>query len=197
MRCAALRQGADPQTTGIGCSPEQAQKIIELRPYTSVEDLNTRLGQGKKKAGPAGISPRMFVDSATIFQGYGRVDSILEDCEGIGAELKKEIAGWTLGNAAANGKPKGKQRDTNETSRDSSVSTEEGALTLTHISAPAHKPKYYMTTQPSILKPGVTLKEYQMIGVNWLSLLYQKGLSCILADEMGEWSSRSALSRTC
>ncbi|RDX55004.1 hypothetical protein OH76DRAFT_1452755 [Lentinus brumalis] len=168
-----------------GCSPEQAQKIIELRPYTSVEDLNTRLGQGKKKAGPAGISPRMFVDSATIFQGYGRVDSILEDCEGIGAELKKEIAGWTLGNAAANGKPKGKQRDTNGTSRDSSVSTEEGALNLTHISAPAHKPKYYMTTQPSILKPGVTLKEYQMIGVNWLSLLYQKGLSCILADEMG------------
>ncbi|KAI0704996.1 SNF2 family N-terminal domain-containing protein [Cerioporus squamosus] len=168
-----------------GCSPEQAQKIIELRPYTSVEDLNTKLGQGKKKAGPAGISPRMFADSATIFQGYGRVDSILEDCEGIGAELKKEIARWSHGKATANGKAKGKQRDPNGTSRDSSVSAEEGALTLTHMSAPDHKPKYYMTVQPSLLQPGVTLKEYQMIGVNWLSLLYQKGLSCILADEMG------------
>lgn len=130
----------------------------------------------------------MFVDSATIFQGYGKVDSILEDCENIGASLKKEIAGWSHGKVAANGTVKGKQREANGTSRDSSVSGEEGAITLTHITAPDHKPKYYMTTQPSLLQPGVTLKEYQMIGVNWLSLLYQKGLSCILADEMGEWS---------
>ena len=74
---------------GTGCSPAQAEKIIELRPFVSIEDINTKLGQGKKKAGPAGISPRMFEDSATIFKGYGKVDSILQDCEGIGAELKK------------------------------------------------------------------------------------------------------------
>ncbi|KAI8993112.1 SNF2 family N-terminal domain-containing protein [Trametes punicea] len=162
-----------------GCTPEQAKKIIELRPYKSVEDLNTKLGQGKKKAGPAGISPRMFEDSAAIFEGYGRVDSILEDCEGIGAELRKEIASWTKA------KSKGKARDTDANSRDSSASAEDGAISLTHLELPEHKPKYFMTSQPSLLKPGVVLKEYQMIGVNWLSLLYQKGLSCILADEMG------------
>ncbi|EJF65407.1 hypothetical protein DICSQDRAFT_51421 [Dichomitus squalens LYAD-421 SS1] len=163
-----------------GCTPAQANKIIELRPFTSVDDLNAKLGQGKKKAGPAGISPRMFEDSATIFEGYGRVDSILEDCEGIGAELKKEIASWTHGKSA-----KGKQRELAQASRDTSVATEDGAITLTHVEVPAQKPKYYMTTQPSLLQPGVTLKEYQLIGVNWLSLLYQKRLSCILADEMG------------
>ncbi|KAI0743919.1 SNF2 family N-terminal domain-containing protein [Daedaleopsis nitida] len=159
-----------------GCSPEQAKKIIELRPFTSVEDLNTKLGQGKKKAGPAGISPRMFEDSATIFQGYGKVDSILESCEGIGTELKKEIASWNHGKS--NAQTKGKQRD-------DPVATDDGALALTQLSPATHKPKYYMTTQPSLLVPGVTLKEYQMIGINWLSLLYQKRLSCILADEMG------------
>ncbi|KAI0355573.1 hypothetical protein OH77DRAFT_1479228 [Trametes cingulata] len=162
-----------------GCTPEQAKKIIELRPFKSVEDLNTKLGQGKKKAGPAGISPRMFEDSAAIFEGYGKVDSILEDCEGIGAEIRKEIASWTKA------KSKGKERDAAATSRDSSVSGDDGALSLTHLEMPAHKPKYFMTSQPALLKPGVKLKEYQMIGVNWLSLLYQKGLSCILADEMG------------
>ena len=167
-----------------GCSPEQAKKIIELRPFTSVEDLNAKLGQGKKKAGPAGISPRMFEDSATIFQGYGKVDSILESCEKIGVELRKEISSWH--HSKANGLTKGKQREAaSSSSRDPSESTEDGALTLTHLSAPNHKPKYYMTVQPSLLQPGVTLKEYQMIGVNWLSLLYQKRYSCILADEMG------------
>ena len=166
----------------VGCTPEQANKIIELRPFTSVDDLNAKLGQGRKKAGPAGISPRMFEDSAAIFEGYGRVDSILEDCEGIGAELKKEIASWTRTKSV-----KGKQREIVQASRDTSVATDDGAIALTHVEVPAHKPKYYMTTQPSLLQPGVTLKEYQMIGVNWLSLLYQKRLSCILADEMGEW----------
>ena len=169
-------------TSRLGCTPMQANKIIELRPFTSVEDLNTKLGQGKKKAGPAGISPRMFEDSAAIFEGYGRVDSILADCEGIGADLKKEIASWTHGSKSA----KGKQRELAENSRDSSVSAEDGAVMLTHVALRAHKPKYYMTSQPSSLQPGVVLKEYQMIGVNWLSLLYQKRLSCILADEMGE-----------
>nr|VWO95023.1 Uncharacterized protein [Ganoderma boninense] len=164
-----------------GCTPAQANKIIELRPFTSVEDLNTKLGQGRKKAGPAGISPRMFEDSAAIFEGYGRVDSILEDCEGIGADLRKEIASWSHSKSA-----KGKQRELAENLRDSSASGEDGAITLTHVANPAHKPKYYMTSQPSSLQPGVILKEYQMIGVNWLSLLYQKRLSCILADEMGE-----------
>ncbi|KAI0819976.1 SNF2 family N-terminal domain-containing protein [Trametes gibbosa] len=162
-----------------GCSPEQAKKIIELRPFQSVEDLNAKLGQGKKKAGPAGISPRMFEDSAAIFEGYGKVDSILEDCEGIGAELRKEIASWTTA------KSKGKARDVPDASRASSVSVDDGAINFTHLELPDHKPKYFMTTQPATLKPGVKLKEYQMIGVNWLSLLYQRGLSCILADEMG------------
>ncbi|KAH9858822.1 SNF2 family N-terminal domain-containing protein [Lenzites betulinus] len=162
-----------------GCSPEQAKKIVELRPFQSVEDLNTKLGQGKKKAGPGGISPRMFEDCAAIFEGYGKVDSILEDCEGIGAELRKEIASWTAA------KSKGKARDVADASRASSASLDEGAISFTHLELPDHKPKYFMTTQPATLKPGVKLKEYQMIGVNWLSLLYQRALSCILADEMG------------
>ncbi|KAI0769720.1 SNF2 family N-terminal domain-containing protein [Trametes elegans] len=165
-----------------GCTPIQAKKIIELRPFKSVEDLTAKLGQGKKKAGPAGISPRMFEDSAAIFEGYGKVDSILADCEDIGAELRKEISSWTKG------KSRGKAHNvmTNgANSRDSSVVGDEGAINFTHLEMPEHKPKYFMMSQPSLLSPGVKLKEYQLIGVNWLSLLYHKGLSCILADEMG------------
>ena len=154
----------------------QAAKIIELRPYVSIEDFNTKLGQGKKRAGPAGISPRMFEDSTEIFKGYGKVDNILEDCENIGNSLKKEISSWS------HEKVKSKEAEAGS-SRNSPDSGSDGALSLTHVQG--HKPKYYMTAQPSLLLEDVKLKEYQMIGVNWLSLLYQKSLSCILADEMG------------
>lgn len=44
-----------------------------------------------------------------------------------------------------------------------------------------------MTKAPALLANGVQLKDYQLLGVSWLNLLKRKGLSCILADEMGEW----------
>lgn len=49
-----------------------------------------------------------------------------------------------------------------------------------------HKiPHKYFSKAPSLLSPEVKLQEYQQVGINWLSLLYERKLSCILADEMG------------
>lgn len=173
-----------------GCSAEQAAKIIELRPFASTTDLKGRLNQGKKKAGPAGISPRLFEDCTQIFAGIGAVDSVLEDCERIGRQLKAAIASWSTSS------PKGKEKEGSSaslsSSRDSSVLAlgddvvEDGALSLRSF-APnsSKKPAGFLTNQPSLLAEGVQLKEYQLLGVNWLALLHRKRLSCILADEMG------------
>ncbi|KIO25317.1 hypothetical protein M407DRAFT_210695 [Tulasnella calospora MUT 4182] len=38
---------------------------------------------------------------------------------------------------------------------------------------------------PSRTGPDVQLKDYQLLGVNWLNLLWTRRMSCILADEMG------------
>ena len=35
------------------------------------------------------------------------------------------------------------------------------------------------------MSPDTVLKDYQLVGLNWLALLFDKQLSCILADEMG------------
>lgn len=167
-----------------GCTPEQANTIIGLRPFDSTEDLNVKLGQGKKKAGPAGISSRMFEECTKIFKGYGAVDSILEDCEQIGATLRTAIAAWTT----TPSKGKGKHKE-NTTSADLAGldEVEDGALSLRSIEPlKDQKPKDFLTTQPSLLSSDVVLKEYQLLGVNWLRLLYRSKLSCILADEMGE-----------
>ncbi|PCH43660.1 hypothetical protein WOLCODRAFT_75036 [Wolfiporia cocos MD-104 SS10] len=161
-----------------GCTVAQAKKIIELRPFSSVDDLKSRLGQGRKKAGPAGISPKMFEDAAAIFEGYWKVDSILEKCEKTGTELKAEILSWTNGDKA--------EGTSSDRSTPLPSDPNAGALSLTSQAVRADgKPSYYLTSQPALLKEGVELKDYQMVGVNWLNLLYRKRLSCILADEMG------------
>lgn len=44
----------------------------------------------------------------------------------------------------------------------------------------------YIREQPAMLSKGTVLKDYQLLGVNWLNLLFTKKIGCILADEMGE-----------
>ncbi|KAF8444561.1 SNF2 family N-terminal domain-containing protein [Boletus edulis BED1] len=155
-----------------GCSSEQADKIISLRPFTSVDDVVVKLDQGRKKAGPAGISPRLFEDCQRVLGGYGAVDSVLEKCERIGASLHAAIASWS--SDGVNNKGKGKEDMTDE--------AEEGSLGLKSVKSAT---KEYFAKQPAMLTPGVTLKDYQLLGINWLYLLYKQEYSCILADEMG------------
>ncbi|KAG2059174.1 hypothetical protein BDR06DRAFT_949847 [Suillus hirtellus] len=161
-----------------GCTPEQAQKIIELRPYSSIADLNIKLNQGKKKAGPSGISPRMFEDCQEILQGYDTVDGILEECERIGSTLRAAIATWTTEDSLSKGKGKEASLALDQ--------IEEGSLSLRalKISNDAAS-KGFISSQPSMIAEGIMLKDYQLLGINWLFLLYRKKHSCILADEMG------------
>ena len=167
----------------LGVTGEQAAKIIAVRPFKQPEDVNAKLGQTKKKGGATGISPRIFEDTVDIMAGYADVDRILEECEHIGTKLKAAIVAWTA---------TGSDKDKVVASREGSVALaddlqEDGALSLrSRASLNAGKNDQFLS-QPSLLSDSVTLKEYQLLGVNWLHLLYNRKLSCILADEMGKY----------
>lgn len=42
-----------------------------------------------------------------------------------------------------------------------------------------------LISQPEVLSKKFKLKDYQIIGMNWLVYMHRKNLNCILADEMG------------
>jgi SWI/SNF-related matrix-associated actin-dependent regulator of chromatin subfamily A containing DEAD/H box 1 len=112
-----------------------------------------------------------------VFEGYQAVDEILQECESIGANLRSIISSWST------------PSDTPST-RASTPSTtgqfDDGSISLRSLDAAnKRKPKDFLLEQPSIIAEGVRLKDYQLLGVNWLRLLHRKKLSCILADEMG------------
>lgn len=162
----------------LGVTKEQATKIIAARPFEQPEDINTKL---RKKAGFSGISPRIFEDTVEIMEGYADVDRILEKCENIGVRLRAAIADWTAPKF-----DKGKR----VASREGSIALtddvqEDGALSLRSRTPFNTDSKNQFLGQPSLLADSVMLKEYQLLGVNWLNLLHSKKLSCILADEMG------------
>lgn len=114
----------------------------------------------------------MFDDCVEIFRGYGAVDDVLAQCERIGGQLNAVIASWSQNTR------KGKEKASGD------IIDESGALSLV---TPANERtiKDFLSEQPKSLSKNVQLKGYQLLGVNWLRLLYKKGRSCILADEMG------------
>lgn len=114
----------------------------------------------------------MFDDCVEIFRGYGAVDDVLAQCERIGGQLNAVIASWSQNT------PKGKERASGDTM------VESGSLSLV-TPAGERTIKDFLSEQPKSLSKNVQLKGYQLLGVNWLRLLYKKGRSCILADEMG------------
>jgi SWI/SNF-related matrix-associated actin-dependent regulator 1 of chromatin subfamily A len=114
----------------------------------------------------------MFDDCVEIFRGYGAVDDVLAQCERIGGQLNAVIASWSQNTR------KGKERASGDTMDES------GSLSLV-TPASERTIKDFLSEQPTSLSKNVQLKGYQLLGVNWLRLLYKKGRSCILADEMG------------
>jgi SWI/SNF-related matrix-associated actin-dependent regulator of chromatin subfamily A containing DEAD/H box 1 len=137
---------------------------VDQRPFKDVTDLKAKLGQCSKRKNGSNT----FEQCVEIFRNYGVVDDVLERCEKIGQDIQSILDSWCVKRVASEG---------------SSLS-EEGTVKLSeleHISVTG-----FLRCQPTTLSKGVTLKEFQLIGLNWLKLLYTKKRSCILADEMGD-----------
>ena len=152
-----------------------------------MDDLKSKLGQGKKKSRPEGVSPNLFEETIETFESYDTVDDVLQECEEIGRKIRVAISQWT-------GPSKGKGREREQPSRGSSVTScdevwEDGALSLRSLASTSRRSKDFVSMQPRSLSSDLKLKEYQLLGLNWLSLMHSLGYSCILADEMGESTS--------
>jgi SWI/SNF-related matrix-associated actin-dependent regulator 1 of chromatin subfamily A len=138
------------------------------------------------------------------WRGYEAVDSLIAKVEELGRPIAESIKKWgvdVFGGCSDN--PVGELDMTNikldsktESLRDSAIGTPTDAGSLDIImmdesdeivkNKREHQAGQFFKIQPKHLGEDVVLKDYQLVGVNWLSLLYERKLSCILADEMGK-----------
>ncbi|GAC71293.1 SNF2 family DNA-dependent ATPase [Moesziomyces antarcticus T-34] len=153
------------------CNAQQADTIIALRPFAHADD---------------GVTPRLFHQCKDLMAGYYEVDEVLAKCETIGRELTDAMASW-LPDASQTVSRLASPAVTASVAA-SAAGSREGTPASTLNLASIKKgvaDKFYLDEQPRLLADGVRLKDYQLVGVNWLNLLYRKKTSCILADEMG------------
>lgn len=167
------------------CNAQQAETIISLRPFDDADDIEEKLGSKSTK----GVTPRLFHHCKDLMAGYYQVDEVLARCETIGRELSDAMASW-MPDASQNGSRLATPALTASSVDASIAASREGTpsstLNLSSIKkGGSSNDKFYLEEQPKLLADGVKLKDYQLVGVNWLHLLYRKKTSCILADEMG------------
>lgn len=166
------------------CSAQQAGTIIALRPFHDADDIEEKLGSRSAK----GVTPRLFHQCKDLMAGYYQVDQVLARCEKIGRELSDAMASWLpdASQPVSRLASPALTASINASVAGSREGTPASTLNLSSIKkGGSSTDKFYLEEQPRLLADGVKLKDYQLVGVNWLHLLYRKKTSCILADEMG------------
>lgn len=157
---------------------------MKLRPFTTANDFRTRTRKQK------GVGNNMMDTYLEVISGMSEVDKVLSECEQIGRELSAVMQIWASGAAASSTSDATRPGATmaNDVGLDLVAITEETIVSRVDTSQdPRVKEAFkdYIRKQPQGVPENITLKDYQMLGVNWLNLLYRRGTSCILADEMG------------
>ena len=166
-----------------GCTPDQAEKLIQLREeqaqgFLTIRELRETLRQER------GLSVKYIDSYVDMMDGYSLVDQIIEQIEELGTELKDIINVWEGANHNI------MDEDEEDTGMHlSGLPIANGGNTSNGIGKNSYLYRDamdgFLTEQPKIVNDGFTIKDYQILGINWMLLLYRKGISGILADEMG------------
>jgi SWI/SNF-related matrix-associated actin-dependent regulator 1 of chromatin subfamily A len=143
-----------------------------------VDEIRRKLGKAR------GVSVKLFEQYEEIMEGYVQIDACLSECERIAKEVADALSIWR-GASQQQDSVVGTPRSDglNDVKVDVAKVTE-----LLRKETDQRKRKIlssYIQSQPSCLSEGTVLKDYQLLGVNWLNLLWSKKIGCILADEMG------------
>ncbi|CCG81019.1 Helicase SWR1 [Taphrina deformans PYCC 5710] len=162
--------GAKELADLASCTVEIANFIISHRPFVTldqIKDLDIAPDGKRPSRNRKTVGLKLVETSTEAMEGYEAIDSLVAKCEEYGRLVKDAIAQWGVDVDFA--------------------ADQDGALDVVKIESTAAKASdiAYLTDQPVLLPDAVRLKDYQIFGVNWLHLMYQKELSGILADEMG------------
>ncbi|KAF9123914.1 hypothetical protein BGX30_001202 [Mortierella sp. GBA39] len=172
-----------------GCSKTQANSVVALRPFDTFDNLCVSLRKRK-------IGEKIVTSYLTTTDAIRAVDTMLKSVDQVREDLVKTLNVWCGGE---NGKLFESGSNSNSVkvdNADKAIDEDEGdepGMELVDVDvdkASATKEgkeamRHFIRKQPGNMAHGFQLKGYQLLGINWLALLWRKKLSGILADEMG------------
>ncbi|MCJ1272489.1 hypothetical protein MMC21_000275 [Puttea exsequens] len=172
---------------------EVAIAMLFQKPFGSLDvvrqfsgDVPLATGKGKTSSKKKPVGDKIVEKCLDMWAGYEAVDLLVKRCDELAEPLREDMNSWgvdVLG-AVKGGELDLVSFDRDNSPRDSGIGTPSTNVSEDEGDVKVLRKRGFLP-QPSIMAEGVILKDYQIVGVNWLSLLYQRKLSCILADDMG------------
>lgn len=166
--------------------------FLSQRPFKSLDIARDVTDAKDSKTGRKStkipLGDKIVQNACDMMSGYEAVDDLVKLCSELGKPLTDEMATWGFNVNGA--KQSGELEMTSledDNSHDSGIGTptSKGSEAGDDEIKAAVKRKTKFLGKPSSMSEDITLKDYQLVGLNWLSLLYKHKLSCILADDMG------------
>jgi SWI/SNF-related matrix-associated actin-dependent regulator 1 of chromatin subfamily A len=175
-----------------------AQVMIAARPFRSLDAArtveNTKPLKSGKKSTRAPVGDRIVETALAMFRGYEGIDTLVARCGELAKPLADEMAKWGFDvfGAQKDGELEitsleddiESQRDSGIGSPSSGIASNNGEDDVKVVSS-TRKRNVQFLKKPDLMAESTVLKDYQVVGLNWLALMYRHNLSCILADEMG------------
>lgn len=186
-----------------GHKEEDIDELLKERPFKSLDavrkiHVDAKAAQeqekGKKKARKPRITfgARLVESAEDMWDAYSTIDSVVKQCEGLGKPMVAGMARWGINifGASTDGEVDAVTLDDGSdtsSSRDSGYHTPKSGHGSDVENGDLRKSssKIKLLKQPAIMNDDIELKDYQVVGLNWLNLLWQNGISGILADDMG------------
>ncbi|KAL8658381.1 MAG: hypothetical protein Q9226_001057, partial [Calogaya cf. arnoldii] len=176
-----------------------ASTILSCRPFKTLEAIRMISGESKsttnRRTAKRPIGDKIVDSCIDMWRGYNAVDGLVRKCESLGKPLAEQMKYW--GVDVYGGMNNGELDLTSfDQKSDGQVSVKDsgiGSPTSSNLSTKddgdaaivVNRARNTIFGQPQLMSDNVVLKDYQIVGINWLSLLFEHRLSCILADDMG------------
>jgi SWI/SNF-related matrix-associated actin-dependent regulator 1 of chromatin subfamily A len=186
-----------------GHKEEDIRELLAQRPFQSLDAVRKihvdakatqEQEKGKKKARKPRITfgARLVESAEDMWDAYSTIDSVVKQCESLGKPMVAGMARWGINifGASTDGEVDAVTLDDSSdasSTRDSGYHTPKSGHGSDTESGDLRKAnsRVKLLKQPAIMNDDIELKDYQVVGLNWLNLLWQNGISGILADDMG------------
>lgn len=148
---------------------EVAEGVLAFRPFASLDAFRAvDLHPPTKKRGtrkPDGEKMMKVVQE--MWTGYEAIDDLVFECTAKGASVADEMKKWGFDVFGAS-----KEVEITDLKHDSGIGTPDSSYDE-------------FLKQPAGMCKSLDMKDYQIVGLNWLNLIWSQRMSGILADDMG------------
>lgn len=167
-----------------------AEAMLKHKPFETIDDARSVVVTKKAARKKGGAKVAVGDDVVDAIESFTRaldgIDHIVGVCEEQGEVVAAATSKWDVDLSGSDKRIKAP-----------TVEADHRASTPASMDSPKQLKPLPISKEPQMMQGHCTMKPYQLYGLNWMYLLYEKSFGGILADDMGLGKTCQVISLMC